>query len=179
MIRTNRLSNLLFIFIISFVFSACKYSDKPKTFNNGAVSLEYPSYLKSSKDIYPVDSLLIGVKNDYRNVFFILLDYGQKPGEQGFELMYDSLSTQLKRGIREPFVEKDSSFNINGFKVREMQVSGILASVGQEKRMLFTFDLFEDKNGHLYQTAGWCFRHRRDLWEKDLQQIAYSLKSLK
>jgi len=167
-----------FLLLLSLLtLSSCKYSDKPKEYNNGKIGIQYPSYLKKDKSIYPADNLLIGVKNAYRNVFFILLDFGQRPGDNGFDVMFDSLSTQLKRGIREPFVEKDSSFTLNGFKVREMHLSGILASMGQEKRMLFIFDLFEDKDGHLYQTAGWCFRHRRDLWQKDLENMAYSLKS--
>jgi hypothetical protein len=168
---------LFFVIFIIFIFNACKYSEQPKVFENESIYMEYPSYLKKSKDIFPVNNLLAGLKNDYRDVFFILLDYGQKPGENGFEIMYDSLTTQLKNGIREPFVEKDTSFVQNGFKVREMHLSGIVANTEQEKRMYFIFNLFEDKNAHLYQTCGWCFRHKRDIWQKDIQGIAYSLKA--
>jgi hypothetical protein len=164
------------LFILIFCTISCKYSEQPKIFENQNITLEYPSYLKNSKAVFPVENLLLGLKNDYRDVFFILLDYGQKPGINGFEVMFDSLSNQLKNGIREPFIEKDTIFQINQFKTREIHISGIIAATNQEKRMYFVFNIFEDKNGHLYQTSGWCFRHKREVWQHDIQNIAYSLK---
>lgn len=167
--------NSILIFII--LFSGCKYSEQPKTFENEQIKLEYPSYLKKDKEVFPVENLLLGLKNDYRDVFFILVDNGEKPGINGFEVMFDSLTNQLKNGIREPEIEKDTAFTIHEMKTREMHISGIVASTNQEKRMYFIFNLFEDKQGHLYQTVGWCFRHKREVWQKDIQQISYSLKT--
>jgi hypothetical protein len=171
----KKCANIYFLITILLI-TACKYSEKPKVFQNDNISIEYPSYLKKDKDVFPVQNLILGLKNDYRDVFFILCDYGKKPGINGFNIMADSLVNQLKNGIREPQVEKDTTFNINQFKTREVHISGIIASTNQEKRMYFVFNLFEGKDEHLYQTAGWCFRHKRDLWQKDIQGIAYSLK---
>lgn len=175
--KHNLVYFIAMVFVIGLV-SSCKYSDQPQIFKNQTIQIEYPSYLKESKDVFPVKNLLVGLKNDYRSVYFVLLDYGQKPGDNGFEVMYDSVTTQLKHGIVEPYLEKDTSFELNGFKVRETHISGIVTIKDQEKRMYFMIDLFEDKNGNLYQTSGWCFRHKRDLWQKDLLKIAYSLKPI-
>lgn len=164
-------------FICILAFYSCQYSEQPKTFENTKIKIEYPSYLKKTKDVFPVENLLVGLKNDYRDVFFILVDNGKKPGNYGFEIMFDSLTSQLKNGIREPQVEKDTSFTINNFKTREVHISGIIASTNQEKRMYFIFNLFEDRQENLYQTVGWCFRHKKEVWQNDIQNISYSLQT--
>lgn len=161
---------------ILFLLASCEYSKEPKTFSNEKVIIQYPSYLHVSNDVYPTNQTLLQTKNDYRDVYFILIDFGQKPGDSGFALMYDSITNQLKRNLKEVLVEKDSVFTVNNLNAREYQVSGVLSSEKQALRFLFTLDLFEDKNGHLYQTAGWLLRHKRQLWERDLQKAAYSLQ---
>jgi hypothetical protein len=52
----------------------------------------------------------------------------------------------------------------------------MVSSEKQDKRIFFILNLFEDQSGHLYQTTGWLFRHKRDLWEQDIHNAAYSLK---
>lgn len=167
---------LIPLYVIAF-FTACQYSEKPDTFENDRLSIQYPSYLSKNDGVYPKPDGILEVSNDYRDVFFFLADIGPKPGPNGFEIMYDSLTTQLFNGIGDPLVEKDTAFTTaNGLKTREYQVSGIVSSEKQDKRVFFILNLFEDKNGHLYQTTGWLFRHKRALWENDLHAAAYSLK---
>lgn len=168
-------------FIISIfagiLFSACQYSKEPKTFSNEQLSIQYPSYLSKNDAVYPKPDGILEVSNDYRDVFFFLADIGPKPGPNGFDIMYDSLTTQLFNGISDPLVEKDTAFvTASGLKTREYRVSGIVSSEKQDKRVFFILNLFETNNGHLYQTTGWLFRHKRALWEKDLHEAAYSLK---
>ena len=159
------------------VIISCKYSKDPRTFSKEKISIQYPSYLFETDDVYPEKNTLLQLKNDYRDVYFILVDHGMKPGEQGFDIMYDSITTQLKKNLKEPNMEaKDTVFvTSNKLKVKEYQVSGILSSEKQDHRFLFVVDVFETKDGHIYQTAGWLLRHKRQLWLKDLQKAAYSL----
>lgn len=167
-----------YLLLITFTFSSCKYSKTPEVFSDKQVSIEYPSYLFKADDIYPGKNTLLQAKNNYRSVYFILVDHGMKPGEKGFELMCDSIINQLKSHIKEPNVEaNDTTFiTANHLKVRESQISGILSSEKQDHRFQFVVDVFEAPNGHIYQTAGWLLRHKRQLWLKDLQKSAYSLK---
>lgn len=167
-----------------FFFTSCRYSKTPEVFTDKNISIEYPSYLFKTDDVYPEKNTLLQLKNDYRDVFFILIDHGQKPGEHGFEMMCDSVMNQLKRNLREPNIEaSDTIFTTtNNLKVKESHISGILSSKGKEEddqidhRFYFVIDVFETKDGHIYQTAGWLLRHKRQLWLKDLQKSAYSLK---
>lgn len=173
----NYASVPVFIFSVLF-FVSCKYSKTPEVFSDKNVSIEYPSYLFKTDDIYPGKNTLLQVKNDYRDVFFILIDHGMKPGESGFELMCDSVMIQLKSHLKEPNIEaNDTTFTTaNNLKVKESQISGILSSEQQDHRFQFVIDVFETKDGHIYQTAGWLLRHKRQLWLKDLQKSAYTLK---
>ena len=167
----------LYILIISTFFS-CRYSKEPEIFFNKKVSIQYPSWLFKTDDVYPEKNTLLQLKNDYRDVYFILVDHGMKPGEYGFDMMYDSIVRQLKSHLKEPNIETaDTVFTtVNNLKVKEMQISGVMSSRQQDHRFLFIIDVFETKDGHIYQTAGWMLRHKRQLWEKEVQKAAYSLK---
>ena len=168
---------LLYLIIILTFFS-CRYSKTPETFSNDKISIEYPTYLFKTDDVFPEKNTILQLKNDYRDVFFILVDYGQKPGDNGFDIMNDSIVRQLKRNLKELNVEaNDTMFTTeNNLKVKETKISGILSSEQQDHRFMFVIDVFETPNGHIYQTAGWLLRHKRQLWLKDLQNAAYSLK---
>lgn len=167
----------VFFLIILTIISSCKYSEQPKTFEKDTIQLSYPSYLKKSSSVFPVSNLVLGLKNDYRDVFYIVVNHGAKPGDNGFNIIFDSLTSQLKNGIREAYIELDTSYTINNMKTRELHLSGIVASSNQEKRMYFIFNLFEDSQQTLYQTTGWCFRHKRNIWQKDIEQITHSLQT--
>ena len=79
------------------------------------------------------------------------------------------------KNMKEHNIEaKDSSFTINNLNVREFQISGVLSSEKQDHRFHFVIDVFETPNGHIYQTAGWLLRHKRERWLKDLQNTAYT-----
>lgn len=168
-----------YILLFTFLFTSCRYSKTPETFTNENVSIQYPSYLFKTDDVYPEKNTLLQLKNDYRDVYFILVDHGQKPGEQGFDIMNDSIVNQLKRNLKELNVEAtDTVFTTaNNLKVKETQISGVLSSEKQDHRFQFVIDVFETPSGHIYQTAGWLLRHKRQLWLKDLQTAAYSLQA--
>ena len=169
---------ILYSLLITFTFTACRYSKTPETFESGNVSIQYPSYLSKTDDVYPEKNTMLQLKNDYRDVFFILVDHGQKPGDNGFDIINDSIVNQLKRNLKELNIEaNDIVFTTaNNLKVKETQISGILSSEKQDHRFMFVIDVFETPTGHIYQTAGWLLRHKRQLWLKDLQNAAYSLK---
>lgn len=169
----------LFYFLPLCIFISCRYSKTPETFSNAGVSIQYPAWLFKTDDVYPEKNTLLQLKNNYRSVYFILVDHGMKPGNNGFEIMCDSAISQLKRNIKEPNIEKhDSDFTtVNNLKCREMQISGVMSSKQQDHRFLFVIDVFETPEGHIYQTAGWLLRHKQQLWLKDLQKSAYSLKT--
>lgn len=167
-----------YLLLITFTFTACRYSKTPETFELGKISIQYPSYLFKTDDVYPEKNTLLQLKNDYRDVFFILVDHGQKPGDNGFDIINDSIVNQLKRNLTELNIEaNDTIFTTkNNLKVKETKISGILSSEKQDHRFYFVIDVFETPSGHIYQTAGWLLRHKRELWLKDLQNAAYSLQ---
>lgn len=164
--------------IATLLFSACKYSEEPTVYKGKDVEIAYPSYLSEAEGVYPMKNALVQAKNDYRDVYFILVDHGMKPGDNGFELMFDSITTQLKRNLREVKIETPDTMFVtaNQLKVKEARFSGILSSEKQDHRFLFLIDVFETSEGHIYQTAGWLFRHKQHLWLEDLKTAAYSLK---
>ncbi|MCB9034565.1 MAG: hypothetical protein H6553_12060 [Chitinophagales bacterium] len=161
--------------IILFTFSACKYSDEPKVFDNENIHLEYPSYLNKNKQVYPQENNVISAQNDYRDVYFFVADLGQKPGSNGFNITFDNITKQLLTNVRDALLEQDTSYTLsNGLTTRRAIISGIVASKNQEKRMLFFVNLYEDKQHNLYQLTSWIFRHKRSVWENDLNSIANS-----
>jgi hypothetical protein len=172
------MKKMLAAILLAMVLPACRYSKMPKTFTNGNVSIQYPAWLFKTDDIYPEKNTLLQLKNDYRDVYFILIDHGMKPGANGFDIMCDSVFNQLRRNIKEPNIEaRDTIFSTtNNLKVKEIQISGVMSSKQQDHRFLFIIDVFESANGHIYQTAGWMLRHKREHWTKDIQHTAYSLK---
>lgn len=174
----KNLLKFYYLLLITFTFTSCRYNKEPETFTDKNVSIQYPSYLFKTDDVYPSKNTLLQLKNDYRDVYFILVDHGQKPGEQGFDIMNDSIVNQLKRNLSELNIEANDTIftTINQLKVKETKISGILSSQQQDHRFMFVVDVFETPSGHIYQTAGWLLRSKRDLWLKDLQKAAYSLK---
>lgn len=169
---------LLLYSICILLITACSYSKEPETFSDKNLSIQYPSWLSVAHDIYPTKNTLLQAKNDYRDVFFILIDHGMKPGDNGFDIMCDSIVGQLRKNLKEPNTEQpDTTFiTSHQLKVREYLLSGVESSKQQDHRFLFVIDIFETKDGHIYQTAGWMLRNKRQLWLKDIQKAAYSLQ---
>lgn len=176
---SRRLLSILLLSALSFLLlPSCKYSKEPKQFKLDHLSLSYPSYLQQAQDVYPSAQTIFQAKNGYRDVYIILVDWGNNPGDSMFNLISDSVVNQLKANLKEVNIEKaDSIFTLNNMKARESQISGILSQHGMDIRFLFDLVLFQTKDGHIYQTAGWLMRHKQHLWLKDLQKTAYSFKS--
>lgn len=162
---------------LSFLIQACQYSKEPKVFQKNGITITYPSYLEEANDVYPMPQTLFQAKNGYRDVYFILVDWGKKQGDSLFNQVCDTVIGQLKGNLKEVNKEKpDSNFTINTMKAREMQVSGILSQHDMDIRFLFDIVVFQTAHGHIYQTAGWLMRHKRHLWLKDVQKTAYSFQ---
>lgn len=176
--KSRHLLSTLLLFAFAFLLlPSCKYSKEPKQFKLDHLSLSYPSYLQQAQDVYPSAQTIFQAKNGYRDVYFILVDWGNNPGDSMFNLISDSVVNQLKANLKELNIEKpDSSFTINNMKARESQLSGILSQHGMDIRFLFDLVIFQTKDGHIYQTAGWLMRHKQQLWLKDLQKTAFSLR---
>lgn len=165
-----------FILILSLSFLtmfSCKYSDKPKTYEiYGKLKLDYPPYLSRTTDIHPTAA--IQVQNKYRDIYYIVVRQPWLPDSGYVQHLYDSLTNDLKNGVQEPLVLSDSSFvNEKGYNVQEYVMSGKL----KDKILVFDFQLIQ-KDTILYQTSGWMFKSKKDLWFPDMQKMNQSLTIL-
>jgi hypothetical protein len=67
--------------------------------------------------------------------------------------------------VRDPFTEKDSSFNVDGLPALYRRLTGTI----KDKRLVFTVVLLRGKN-HDYEISAWMFDSKRGLWQKDIQR---------
>lgn len=169
---------LLFRKFVLSVFSilalaACKYPDKPKTFEyKNKIKVEYAPYLSTSKEIHP--NGIFQADNKYRDVYYIVVPQVNKADSTWFSYLYDSLTNDLKKGVAEPYILKDTAFtNEKNYQVRELSMNGKV----KEKNFFFIFQLVK-KDTSIYQTTGWCFKNKREVWEKDIRAINQSLTIL-
>ena len=153
--------------------AACKYSDKPKTYEiREKLKIEYAPYLSKTTDIHP--SAAFQVQNKYRDVYYIIVRHPYISDSGYVQHLYDSLTTDLKNGVSEPLVLADSSFtNSKGYAVKEYVMSGKL----KDKILLFDFQLIQ-KDTVLYQTSGWMFKAKKEMWFNDIRKINESLTIL-
>jgi hypothetical protein len=164
---------ILYSVAILIFTAACKYSDKPKTYEiREKLKIEYPPYLSRTTDIHP--SGAFQVQNKYRDVYYIIVRHPYLPDSGYVQHLYDSLTNDLKNGVAEPLVLADSSFtNSKGYAVKELVMSGKL----KDKILIFDFQLIQ-KDTVIYQTSGWMFKAKKDMWFNDLRKINESLTIL-
>jgi hypothetical protein len=164
-----------FLYSISIILLAlgCKYSDKPKTYEiREKLKIEYPPYLNRTTEIHP--SAAFQVQNKYRDIYYIIVRHPFLPDSGYVQHLYDSLTNDLKNGVLEPLVLADSAFtNSKGYSVKEYVMSGKL----KDKILIFDFQLIQ-KDTVLYQTSGWMFKAKKDMWFNDLRMINESLTIL-
>lgn len=159
--------------VVALLLNSCKYPDTPKSFEfKEKFKIDYAPYLSKTKDVHP--NAIFQAQNKYRDVYYILVPQAYKPDSLWFDTLYDSLTNDLKNGVKESYVLKDTSYqNSKNYKVHEMELSGKV----KEKSFYFLFQLIQ-KDTTVYQSSGWCFKNKKDLWEKDLRAINESLTIL-
>lgn len=169
----KKLQLFVSIFLVVLLLNSCKYPDTPKSFEfKEKFNIEFAPYLSKTKDIHP--NAIFQAQNKYRDVYYILVPQAYKPDSLWFETLYDSLSNDLKKGVKESYVLKDTFFvNDKNYIVHELSMNGKV----KEKSFFFLFQLIQ-KDTTIYQSAGWCFKNKKDLWEKDLRAINNSLTIL-
>ena len=165
-----KLYGIIMLSILGLV--ACKYSDKYKKFTSAHdFSVEYPPYLQKSSNLHP--SALVQAKNDYRDIYFVAGLYDKGTDSNAFNTFCDTTIQNLEKFIREPLIEKDSSFTLNNLPVREILLTGTI----EEKRILYVINFYNGRDKY-YQTCGWFFRSKRNLWENDIKKSCRSLIEL-
>lgn len=152
---------------------SCKYPDIPKTYEIAEkLKIEYPPYLKRTTDIHPRGAFQ--AQNKYRDVYYIIVPHPWREDSAYAQKLFDSLAGDLKTGVLEPLVYLDTTFvSEKGYAVQEMKMSGKL----KDKSLMFTLQLIQ-KDTTLYQTAGWYFKSKENLWQKDIDGINSALTIL-
>ena len=173
-----RIFGILVIITLGFVFS-CKYPDIPKHLEiRDYLKLDYAPYLRKSETIHP--NAVISLQNKFRGVFYIVVPQNWSSDSGYVQYLFDSLGNDLKNvkktanGLKDPMVLRDTAYkNVNGYQVQDILVTGTLS----DRKMIFDMQLIQ-KDTFLYQTSGWCFMDKRDMWMKDIDAMNNSLTIL-
>jgi len=176
--KRNFILGLLLTASVLFTFS-CKYPDIPKTYEiRGKLKLDYAPYLRKTTDLHT--NAAIGLQNKYRDVYYIVVAHPWRADSGYVQYLYDSLANDLKNVknidglVKETLVLTDTTYtNEKGYYVQELVMSGGL----RDKKLLFDMQLIR-KDTFLYQTSGWMFLEKKDLWLKDIQAMNKSLTIL-
>lgn len=169
----------IFLGLIAFsviVLSSCKYPDIPKHIDiRNKLQLDYAPYLKKTEDLHP--KAAIGLQNKYRDVYYIVVSQPWKSDSGYVKSLYDSLSNDLKnvnkaeQALKETIVLRDTTYtNEKGYYVQDLLLIGVL----KDHKLIFNMQLIQ-KGNILFQTSGWCFLEKRDLWLKDIEAMNRSL----
>ncbi|MCO5233384.1 MAG: hypothetical protein LC105_06800 [Chitinophagales bacterium] len=158
---------------------ACKYSDIPKHIEvRKHLELDYAPYLNKTEDLHP--NAIVGLQNKYRDVYYIVVPQKWSEDSAYVYYLFDSLSNDLKnikkaeQGLHEVLVLRDTSYhNDKGYFVQNILLTGVL----NEKKLIFNMQLIQ-KDKTLFQSSGWCFWSKRDLWMKDIDAMNQSIRIL-
>ena len=168
----------LLAFSVVALFS-CKYPDIPKHIDiRDKLQLDYAPYLKKTEDLHP--NAAIGLQNKYRDVYYIVVPQPWESDSGYVEYLFDSLSNDLKNvnkaehALKETIVLRDTSYtNVKGYFVQDILLKGVL----KDQKLVFNMQLVQ-KDNILFQTSGWCFLAKKDLWLKDIEAMNESLTIL-
>lgn len=155
---------------------SCKYPDIPKHLEiRDHLKLDYAPYLKKTQDLHP--SAAVGLQNKYRDVYYIVVPQPWQSDSGYVKFLYDSLTSDLKNvkkvehALRETMVLRDTTYtNEKGYYVQDILLTGAL----KDQKLIFNMQLIQ-KDTLLYQTSGWCFLNKKDLWLKDIEAMNNSL----
>lgn len=170
---------LIFGIFTILLVTSCKYSDIPKHIEvRKHLELDYAPYLNKTEDLHP--NAIIGLQNKYRDVYYIVVPQKWSNDSGYVHYLYDSLSNDLKnvkkaeQGLHEVLVLRDTSYkNDKGYFVQDLLLTGVL----NEKKLIFNMQLIQ-QGTTLFQTSGWCFWSKRDLWVKDIEAMNQSIHIL-
>ena len=169
----------IFIALIGFsalALSSCKYPDIPKHIDiRNKLQLDYAPYLKKTEDLHPTAA--IGLQNKYRDVYYIVVSQPWKSDSGYVKSLFDSLSNDLKnvtkaeQALKETVVLRDTTYtNEKGYFVQDLLLVGVL----KDEKLIFNMQLIQ-KDSMLFQTSGWCFLNKRDVWLKDIEAMNNSI----
>ncbi|HUH74096.1 MAG TPA: hypothetical protein VLZ75_06770 [Chitinophagales bacterium] len=165
----------LFTFSVIALFS-CKYPDIPKHIDiRNKLQLDYAPYLRKTEDLHP--NAAVGLQNKYRDVYYIVVSHPWKSDSGYVKFLFDSLSNDLKnvtnadQALKETVVLRDTAYiNAKGYFVQDLLLVGVL----KDEKLIFDMQLIQ-KDSSLFQTSGWCFLEKRDLWLKDIEAMNESI----
>jgi hypothetical protein len=168
----------LITFSVLALFS-CKYPDIPKHIDiRGKLQLDYAPYLNKTEELHP--KAAIGLQNKYRDVYYIVVPQPWKSDSGYVKHLYDSLSNDLKnvtkaeQALKETVVLRDTFYtNEKGYFVQDLLLKGVL----KDEKLIFDMQLIQ-KDDILFQTSGWCFLNKKDLWMKDIEAMNRSVTIL-
>ncbi len=158
-----------YLIILVFIFSACKYSDKPKHYTGNIIDVDYPSYLSKTDKVYP--GARFQIHNQYRDVYFVAQDFEPSSDTSYIYILQDSLVKLAMKQMREPLIESKRNYILpKGYRVCETVFTGTIDAGDESKRLRYIFTTI-DAPRHVLHTAGWFFNSKKDLWEKDIRYI--------
>lgn len=176
----KKIFKLSLISVVSLLATvACKYPDIPKHIViRDYLELDYAPYLKKTENLHP--QAAIGLQNKYRDVYYFVAHQPWSADSGYVKYLYDSLANDLKNvkkvehALQETLVLRDTSFNNSkGYYVQELLLTGTL----KDEKLMFSMQLIQ-KDTFLYQTSGWCFLAKKNLWMKDIEAMNESLTIL-
>jgi len=157
------------ILAVTVLLGACKYSDKFRVMDTAHFVVEMPPYLNKANNLHP--EAQVQGRNNYRDVYFMVLEHERSASDSAFSARFDTITAGIKNYCRDPYVEMDSTFTVNGLQGKYRRVTGSI----KDKRLVFTIALIRGKNQD-YEISGWLFTGKRGLWLKDLHQGISSFK---
>lgn len=176
----RQIKSITFIFAALVLFvTSCKYPDIPKQLEiRDYLKLDYAPYLKKTSDLHP--QAAVGLQNKYRDVYYFVAPMPWNSDSGYVKFLYDSLSNDLKNvkklehALQEILVYRDTAYtNEKGYYVQDLLMTGTL----KDKKLIFNMQLIQ-KDTFLYQTSGWCFLSKKDMWLKDIEAMNQSLTIL-
>lgn len=155
---------------------SCKYPDIPKHLEiRDYLKLDYAPYLRKTENLHP--KAAVGLQNKYRDVYYIVVAHPWNSDSGYVQYLYDSLANDLKNvskheeGLQETVVLTDSAYtNDKDYFVQDLVLTGAM----KDKKLIFNMQLIQ-KDTLLYQTSGWLFLSKKDLWFNDIVEMNNSL----
>ena len=157
------------IFLATALLGACSYGEKFRNMETDHFTVEMAPYLSKVHNVHP--EAQVQGRNNYRDVYFLVLEHDRSASDSVFQNNLDSISFRIKSTLRDPFVEKDSSYTVNGLPVIQRKLTGTT----KDKRLVFNIALVRGKN-YDYEISGWMFNSKRSLWLDDIQQSISSFR---
>jgi hypothetical protein len=126
--------------------------------------------LKKTQILHPTAP--IQGRNGYRDAYFIV-DTLKGTDTLDFEMIFNSLKSDLEKSVKEPLLEFEKDTVVNGILFKTAEITGTL----KDKRVLFYLNLVKGKK-YNYHIAAWHFKSKKEIWGADMQKLIFSLKEM-